>query len=103
MVYISEAHPTDGWSIKSPTVPQIRQPKTFEERMDAARNFKKSISGKVKAKMVVDDMDNLANITFGASPERLVVLQNGKVAYLGGPGPFEYSIPELDAYLKKVI
>ena len=102
MVYITEAHPIDGWSLYS-SVPQIRQPKIFEERMDAARNLKKSIAGKVKAKMIVDDMDNLANITFGAQPERLVVLRDGKVTFLGGPGPFAYSIPELDRYLKNII
>ena len=44
-------------------------------------------------------MDNLANVTFGAIPERLAVLFNGKVQWLGGPGPFKYSVEELENYL----
>ena len=61
--------------------------------------FKSSISDNVKAKILVDGMDNRANITFGAIPERLVVLRNNRVQWIGGPGPIKYSIEELETYL----
>ena len=61
--------------------------------------FKSSISDNVKAKILVDGMDNRANITFGAIPERLVVLRNNRVQWIGGPGPINYSIEELEKYL----
>jgi hypothetical protein len=99
IVYISEAHPTDGWSIQSSSQPIVNQQKTFEERCDTAKEFKENSSDIVKAKFLVDGMDNLANSTFGAHPERLAVLYNGKVQWIGGPGPFEYSVEELETYL----
>ena len=101
-MYISEAHPTDGWSIQSASQPIVNQQKTFEERCDTAREFKDNISDIVNAKFLVDGMDNLANITFGAIPERLAVLYNGKVQWLGGPGPFKYSVEELEKYLHSI-
>jgi len=99
IVYITEAHPEDGWAIRSSDQPVVNQQKTFEERFDTAMEFKNNISDIVKVKFLVDEMDNLANITFGAIPERLAVLFNGKVQWLGGPGPFKYSIEELEKYL----
>jgi len=99
IVYITEAHPEDGWAIRSSDQPVVNQQKTFEERFDTAMEFKNNISDIVKVKFLVDEMDNKANITFGAIPERLAVLFNGKVQWLGGPGPFKYSIEELEKYL----
>ena len=98
-MYITEAHPTDGWSIKSPSQPIVRQQKTFEERLDTAIMFKKMVEDIIKVKILVDDMDNRANITFGAIPERLAVVYDGKLKWLGGPGPFKHSVEELETYL----
>ena len=99
IVYITEAHPTDGWKIKSASQPDVNQQKTFEERFDTAMDFKNNISDTVKSKILVDGMDNRANITFGAIPERLVVLFDGKLKWIGGNGPFNYSVEELEKYL----
>lgn len=99
IVYITEAHPTDGWAIQASSQPDVNQQKTLEERFDTAVEFKNNISDIVQAKFLVDDMDNKANITFGAIPERLAVLFDGKVQWLGGPGPFKYSVEELENYL----
>ena len=99
-MYITEAHPTDGWSIISSIQPIVNQQKSFEERFDTARNFKKMIENKLKVQILVDDMDNKANITFGATPERLAVLFQGKLQWLGGPGPFKHSVEDLEKYLE---
>ena len=98
-MYITEAHPTDGWSIKSSIQPIVNQQKSFEERFDTAKNFKKMIETSMNVQILVDDMDNRANITFGAIPERLAVLFKGKLQWLGGPGPFKHSIEDLEKYL----
>jgi len=100
IVYITEAHPTDGWSIISSVQPIVNQQKSFEERFDTAKNFKKMIENKLKVQILVDDMDNKANITFGATPERLAVLFKGKLQWLGGPGPFKHSVEDLEKYLE---
>ena len=99
IVYITEAHPTEGWSIKAPSQPLVNQQKTFEERFDTAMKFRKNVEGTIKVKVLVDDMDNRANITFGAMPERLAVLYEGKLKWLGGPGPFKHSVEDLERYL----
>ena len=99
IVYITEAHPDDGWVVRTSDQPVVNQQKTFEERFDTAMEFRNKISDIVQVKFLVDEMDNKANITFGAIPERLAVLFNGKVQWLGGPGPFKYSIEELEKYL----
>jgi len=99
IIYISEAHPSDGWVVKTSSQPIVKQQKTFEQRFDTAMEFRNNISDVVQAKFLVDEMDNSANIAFGAIPERLAVLFNGKVQWLGGPGPFNYSIEELEKYL----
>ena len=61
--------------------------------------FRKSVEDIIKVKVLVDDMDNRANIAFGAIPERLAVLYDGKLKWLGGSGPFKYSVEELENYL----
>jgi len=99
IIYISEAHPADGWAIQSSSQPVVNQQKTFEERFDTAAEFRNNIADIVQARFLVDGMENQANVTFGAIPERLAVLFDGKVQWLGGPGPFKYSIEELEKYL----
>jgi len=51
--------------------------------------------------VLVDPMDNNVNKTFAAWPERLYVIEKGKIAYKGGPGPFGYDIDSLEAWLSK--
>ena len=40
-----------------------------------------------------------ANKTFGAIPESLIVVADGIVKFVGGEGPFNYSIPALADFL----
>lgn len=42
-------------------------------------------------------------MTFGAIPERLVILLDDKIEYIGGTGPFNYSIPDMTKHLEKVL
>ena len=46
-------------------------------------------------------MTNQACNAFGALPERLAVILDGKIEFLGGTGPTGYSIPELENHLQK--
>lgn len=48
----------------------------------------------IPAPIMVDLIDDEADKAYGASPERLVILQGGKVAYEGERGP-EYYKPEV--------
>ena len=41
-----------------------------------------------------------ANHDFAALPERLYIISEGKIAYQGGPGPFEYNVDEIALWLE---
>ena len=100
IIYIQEAHPTDEWSFDGlEDHPDVKQPKTMEDRLDCAQILTKMINYDVD--IYVDGLDNKANKAFGAMPERLAVVKDNKVEYIGGTGPFNYSIPELETFLKK--
>jgi len=48
----------------------------------------------------VDDMQNAANDAYAAWPERLYIIdENGRIAYRGGMGPFNYHPVEVRAWL----
>jgi len=49
--------------------------------------------------ILVDLMDNNANVAFSAWPERLYVLRDNKIVYKGGVGPFCYDIDELGTWM----
>ena len=70
----------------------------MEERLDCAQILTKMINYDVD--IYVDGLENKANKAFGAMPERLAVVKDDKVEFIGGTGPFNYSIPELEKFLK---
>ena len=49
----------------------------------------------------IDQLDDRANLAFGALPERLVVVRDNMIDFIGGEGPFNYSIAEVVDHLKK--
>ena len=104
VVYLEEAHPTDGWMYGAVTH-QVRQPVRLSERVANARVLERELvaaqraHGKAAAAdanaadaaaastddaagdaaaqvipVVVDGMDNAASFAFGALPERLAIL-----------------------------
>jgi len=99
IIYISEAHPFDGWKIDNPEQPKVNQPKTMEDRVDNANVLFDKINFPVN--FYIDTMTNQACNAFGALPERLAVILDGKIEFLGGTGPTGYSIQELENHLMK--
>jgi thyroxine 5-deiodinase len=105
IVYLEEAHPTDGWMYGS-VKHSIAQHTSAVERHAAAAVMQaaleeicagvgagvKSEAGVPSPALVVDSMDNLASTAFGALPERLAILVAGKLVFLGGKGPEDYSV-----------
>ena len=96
VVYIEEAHPTDEWYFDSNSY-KIEQPKALKERIAAAKMF--ADDTQVDCPVLVDGMNNEANALYGALPERLYVVCDGKVAYEGGRGPFFYNLDEMSKAL----
>jgi len=97
LVYIREAHPTDaqpgrdgapgGLRGADPARgPDIKQPKTLDERVVAATKCIQDL--KLTLPVLVDDMEGSAEKAYGAWPDRIAVIDTaGKIAYHCGPGP----------------
>jgi hypothetical protein len=67
----------------------LRQHVTLEERFAAARASVDRLG--LTMPVLVDAMDDAVSDAFAAWPERLYVAeQGGRLAFVGGPGPFEF-------------
>jgi type I thyroxine 5'-deiodinase len=99
-VYVREAHPTDEWQMKSNVKEDVcyAQPKTLEQRISIANDFVKRFHYPLP--FGIDDMSNDANDAYAAWPERLYIIdEDGRIAYRGGMGPFDYKPEEVRAWL----
>lgn len=97
IVYIAEAHSTDGWAFTNNI--DINQHQSLEDRLSAARILLKRDP---LCPVVVDDMSDTSAIKYGALPERLYVLQAGKVIYKGAVGPWGYDPQKVRQVLEKL-
>lgn len=86
-VYVEEAHPVDGWDYESNKY-KIPEHKTVADRLEAAKLL--ADTGLPPCTLLIDTMENTAVRAYFAYPERLYVLENGKVSFVGGIGPFGY-------------
>jgi len=76
----------------------IHDPKTIQERREAAGDCEQALQYGVKT--YVDEMDDQVNRDYAAWPTRLYLIDiNGIVVYAGGLGPFGFK----PAALKKAL
>lgn len=94
MLYINEAHPSNGWFIGDP-IHIIGDHISINDRQSAADRI-----ALPHIHTWLDDMDNTGQKFFGVKYERLYVIDKGVVVYQGGNGPFGYSLDDLDAFLQ---
>ena len=100
MVYVREAHPTDGWRMKvnDKAGVEVAQPRTDEERVGVAQKCAKALAPTMP--LVVDGVDDKVGNAYSGMPGRLYVLdRQGKVAYKSGRGPFGFKAGELEQAL----
>mmetsp|Transcript_302 Transcript_302/g.433 ORF Transcript_302/g.433 Transcript_302/m.433 type:complete len:117 (-) Transcript_302:134-484(-) len=102
-IYISEAHASNEWKIDSNDELGIcyMQPKSLGARMKVANQFVSDF--KVESPLYIDSMDNNAMNAYAAHPERLYVVDNDKIVYRGGIGPFQYSEEALVRWLEEYL
>jgi hypothetical protein len=100
-LYIKEAHPEDEWQMDANEQEDVcyPQPRTTEQRLAIARDFQERFSYRIP--LLVDPIENEANSLYSGWPERLYVVEGGKIVYKGGPGPFEFKPEELEAWLAR--
>lgn len=100
MVYVREAHPTDGWKMESNTRVgvAVKQPTTATERREVCELFRKKL--KPGMPVLVDEISDPVGNAYSAMPARLYVIDtNGKIAYKSGRGPFGFKPSEMEQAL----
>jgi hypothetical protein len=100
MVYVREAHPTDGWKMESNTKVGVAaaQPKSLAERVAVCDQFCQRLRPTLP--VVVDDVSDEVGHAYSGMPARLYVIdRQGKVAYKSGRGPFGFKVGELEQAL----
>jgi Iodothyronine deiodinase len=97
MVYVRDAHPTDGWRMESnDRLGAITaQPKTYDERVAVAQKCGRVLS--LGFPMLVDTIDDAVGARYSGMPGRLYVIdRQGKVAYKSGRGPYLFKPAEME-------
>ena len=103
-MYIAEAHATDGWQLQSNLDEGVllANHRTLEERFAAAREGVARLG--LTMPVLVDDMDDAVSGAFAAWPERIYVVDSdARLAYVGGPGPFEFDPDAAEAALSELL
>jgi hypothetical protein len=88
MVYIQEAHPSDGWVMRSNVQAGIAVLKAvnFGDRTGVAKTCAATL--KLPMPTLVDTMDNAVNYKYSAWPDRIYVVDaQGRIAVQAAHGP----------------
>jgi thiol-disulfide isomerase/thioredoxin len=100
MVYVREAHPTDGWAMESNdrVGVTLRQPRTYDERVEVARKCVRTLD--FDFPVLVDSIDDSVGARYSGMPGRFYLIDpEGTVAYKSGRGPFGFKPAELEQSL----
>ncbi len=99
LVYIREAHPGSRLPGINDGKP-IEQTETFEQRAALARETAATLE--LTMPVLVDREDIKVNTAYAAWPDRMAIVGvDGRVAYIGGPGPGGFRPAEVEDWLKK--
>lgn len=91
LIYIREAHPTDGWYIGTHN---IRDPQSIDERRRVAGECEVALQYGIRT--YVDEMDDEVMKAYAAWPDRLYLIGlDGRVVYAGKPGPMGFQPSQL--------
>jgi len=78
---------------------KVQHARTTADRLATARTFAASL-GLDRSLVLVDSIDDTLEQRYEARPERLYVVQNGRVLWRCGLGPWEYDPAGLEAFLR---
>ena len=104
LVYIREAHPSDGRQIPQNVRDGVvfEQPRTDEARAKVAGECVEHL--KLTLPCVVDGMDNRVGAAYSGWPVRLFIVgTDGKILYKSDPGPRGFKVADMTAKLDEVV
>jgi thiol-disulfide isomerase/thioredoxin len=104
VVYVREAHPTDGWRMPSNDRAGIAlaQPRESAERTAAATLCSRTL--KMTMPLLTDELDNRVGHAYSGMPTRLYIIdREGRVAYKSGRGPFGLKPGEMEQSLAMLL
>ena len=88
IVYIREAHPSDGRQRRgnSRFGINVESPKTLDERTEIATVCAAEL--KISIPIIIDGLDDKVGADYGGWPDRIYVVgTDGRIVYQSGPGP----------------
>lgn len=100
LVYVREAHPSDGWWMISNQKAGIvhSQPKDNAQRLAIASTCQSHLD--LKMPFLVDEIDDRVGSVYSGMPNRLYLIdQDGKIAFKNGRGPFGFHPRQLEQAL----
>jgi hypothetical protein len=104
VVYITEAHPSDVWQMKSNLDDKVifSTPKTEDERANVAGSCVRKLGIKIPA--LLDEFGNSTESAYTAWPDRLYLIDtSGHIAYKSHPGPFGFKSEELKTAIERTV
>ena len=100
LIYIREAHPSDGWQVQSNLDDHVEflEPQNEDARAELAKVCQLDLGFTMP--MLLDNMSNEVDVKYAALPERLYVLDaNGKVFFRGIMGSRGFDV---DTWLQAI-
>ncbi len=100
LVYVREAHPSDGWWMQSNQRAGIdlSQPKDDSQRRTVAETCQKHLN--LNVPFLVDTIDDQVGGVYSGMPNRLYLIdQQGRIAFKNGRGPFGFHPRQLEQAL----
>ena len=102
LVYVREAHPTDGWQAPANVRDGVLLPLAKDEAQKDAHATSCVRKLNIEFPTVVDNMDNAVELNYAAWPDRLYLVgRDGRIAFKGAPGPGGFRPPELEAAIER--
>ena len=102
LVYIREAHPTDGWvhPLNEQDGILLHSAQDQEQKTEYATTCVRNLG--IKFTAVVDRMDYQVESNYSGWPDRLyLVSKEGHIVWKGDPGPVGFRAEELQAAIQK--
>lgn len=104
LIYIREAHPTDGWQIQANLRDGVllASAKTLEQKQENATQCVRKLD--IRFPTLIDELDNRVEQAYSAWPDRLYLIDlEGRVAFKGDPGPAGFRPEQLEAAIRRLL